>query len=119
MPSAAETRRSVAGAERFMWRFIDIRVAGDALPLPERVEPWISAGEELGRVALVADVPDNLVLRGVEDIVQGDGKLHHPEVRPQVAALLRDSLDDRVPDFLRELPQLPLAQFPDVSRMQI
>ena len=54
------------------WRSVDIRFA--------------PAGEDLVRIGLVADVPDDAVVRRVEDVVQRDRQLDRAEVRRQVAA---------------------------------
>ena len=42
--------------------------------------PSTPPGEHLVDVALVADVEDELVLRRVEDPMEGDGQLDHPEI---------------------------------------
>ena len=49
-------------------------------------------GEHLVHVALVAGVPDQRIARRIEDPVQGDGQLHHAEVRPEVPAGAYDGL---------------------------
>jgi hypothetical protein len=76
--------------------------------------PGAPAGEHLVRVGLVADVPDQPVLRRVEDVVQGDGQFHRAEVGGEMAAGLRHRLDEELAQFLRQLRQLlalELAQF--------
>ena len=45
-------------------------------------------------VGLVPDVPDDLVLGGIKDPVQGDGQLHDPEARREVPAVGGADLDD-------------------------
>ena len=44
-------------------------------------------------VALVADVPDNAVLREAEAAVQRNSQLNHAEIRRQVASVDRYNLD--------------------------
>ena len=61
------------------------------------------AGEYLVRIGLVAHVPDQPVLRGVEDIVQGDGKVHHSQPRRQVTAGTGDAVDEEAAQLLRQL----------------
>jgi hypothetical protein len=53
---------------------------------PERPPGWRSvrisaaaAGQDLVRIGLVADIPDQPVARRVEDMVQRDGELDHAE----------------------------------------
>ncbi len=57
-------------------------------------------------IALVAGVEEDLVLRRVEDPVQGDGQLDHAEVGPEVSAGLGDGVDEERPDLFGELLQL-------------
>jgi hypothetical protein len=45
-----------------------------------------AAGQDLVGVGLVADVPDQPVVRRVEDVMQGDGQFDRAEVGRQVAA---------------------------------
>jgi hypothetical protein len=45
-----------------------------------------AAGEHLVRVGLVADVPHQAIVRGVEDVVQGDRQFDRAEVRREVSA---------------------------------
>ena len=62
-----------------------------------------AAGEDLVRVGLVADVPEDLVARRVEQRVQRDGQLAGAEVGAEVAADLADRVDDVLAHLLREL----------------
>ena len=64
------------------------------------VKAVLAAGQQLVDVDLVADVPDELVLGRVEDVMQRDGQLHHAEVRAQVPAVLGQDGDQFLPDFL-------------------
>ena len=88
--------RSPRGAEsptgRRHWRSLRHRLA--------------PAGQDLVRVGLVADVPDDAVVRRVEDVVQRDRELDGAEVRRQVAAGLRDRIEQERAQLARELAQL-------------
>ena len=90
--------------------------AVQALVLAHRVNALAPAGEHLVDVALVADVEDELVLRRVENAMQRDGQLDHAEVRPEMAAGLREHLDQFIAHFLRELREAFLRQGFDVGR---
>ncbi len=54
-------------------------VAGEAA-LAAQLGEVLTAGQQLVHIALVAGVPQDAVHRRLEDPVQGDGQLHHPEV---------------------------------------
>jgi hypothetical protein len=68
------------------------------------------------RVTLVAHVPDELVPRRVENIVQGDGQLDDAETGREVPADAADDIDHAVTDVLRELRKVGLIQLPQVRR---
>jgi hypothetical protein len=50
---------------------------------PQSVEAVGPPGEQLVGVDLMADVPDEAVAREVENVMQGDGQLHHPRGPPK------------------------------------
>ena len=81
--------RRMADAERVVRALAALGKAGNAAVHAQAVHAGAPAGEHLVRVALVADVPDQPVLRRVEDGVQGDGQFDGAEVGRQVAAGLR------------------------------
>ena len=67
---------------------------------PESPPPWrkrahalAPAGEDLVRIGLMADIPDQLVVGRVEDIVQRHGQLDHAEAGAQMPAGHRHDID--------------------------
>src|SRR5213075_3164039 len=56
-----ERRTGMACPELVVLALIAPQKAGQAALLPQRVQPVVAAGEDLPRVALVADIPDDLV----------------------------------------------------------
>ena len=73
-------------------------------------------GQDLVRVALVADIPDQPVFRRVEDGMEGDGQLDRAEVGRQVAAGLGHRFDQEGAQFGRQLRQLLALQAAQVGR---
>ena len=69
-----------------------------------------AAGEDLVRVGLVADVPEDLVARRVEQRVQRDRDLAGAEVGAEVAADLADRVDQQLADLLGDLRELVLGE---------
>lgn len=55
---------------------------------------------------LVADIPKDLVLRSVEDVVERDGELDHAEAGTEVTAGPRHVEDDIRAELVGELLQL-------------
>ena len=67
--------------------------AGDAALLAQRLEVGVPAGQQLVRIALVPDVPDELVARRVEGVVERDRQLDDAKSRADVAAGARADID--------------------------
>ena len=61
--------------------------------LPERPDAVAPAGEDLVGIGLVADVPDQPVVRRVEDVVERHRQLDHAEAGAEMAAGDRDRGD--------------------------
>ena len=55
----------------------------------------------------MADVPDQFVIRGVEDVMQCDRQFDHPETCSQVAAGDGNRVDRLGPQFIGNLPKVP------------
>ena len=69
-----------------------------------------AAGEDLVRVGLMADVPQDLVARRVDQRVHGDGDLARAQVGAEVAADLPHGVDQQLPHLLRDRLQLVLRR---------
>ncbi len=106
----ADRGRGVTGAHDVVGRLGDRAEGREATVLADRREAVAAAGEDLVRVGLVADVPEDLVARGIEQRVQGDGELAGAEVGAEVAADLADGVDDVLPDLLSELLELLVGE---------
>src|SRR5690606_4435062 len=65
----------------------------DAVLLLDRMDAVAAAGEDLVRVALMADIPDQAVVRRVEQPVQGDGELDHAQPGAEMPAAAADRFD--------------------------
>ena len=61
-----------------------------------------AAREHFMGVALVRHVEDDLVLRRIEDVVQGDGRLDHAQIGADVAAVSAQFLQKRRADLVRQ-----------------
>ena len=76
----------------------------------KRADAVAPAGQDLVRIGLVADVPDQAVARRVEHIMQRDGQLDHAEAGAEMAAGHRDGVDRLLAQFVGELAQLTLVE---------
>ncbi len=57
-------------------------------------------------IALVADIPDELVIRRIEDRMDRHGQFDHAQARAKVAAGHCDDIDDFLADFVSDLLDL-------------
>ena len=87
-------------AELIVRRLRAVGEAGEAAERADRLEAVAAAGEQLVDVALVGDVPDDLVRRAVEDAVEGERQLDDAEVRGEVASRLGGGGDQFLADLL-------------------
>ena len=93
----------MARAHDVVLGLVDRAERGEALVLADGRQLVAAAGQDLVRVGLVADVPEDLVARRVQQRVQGDGELAGAEVGAEVAADLPDRVDDVLADLLGDL----------------
>ena len=108
--SGGDTGGGMSGTEGIVFGFLALAETGDAAELPELFEPVAPAGEHLVRVALMTDVPDDVVVGHVEDVVQGDGQFDDAEGRAEMAAGFGNGLDDLPTELVGELLQVLHAE---------
>ena len=68
------------------------------------------------RVSLVADVPDNAILRRVENVVQRDRQFDHAKAGAEMTARHRDGTDRFGAQFVCELSEVTLFQLAQTGR---
>ena len=73
--------------------FFTTRETTQAPLLAQAAHARISSRQNLVRIRLMADIPDEPILWGVEDIVQRNGQLHRAQVGAEVATRLRHGLN--------------------------
>src|SRR5690606_15576681 len=90
------------------------RKTADAAMLAQARHAFASAGQDLVRIALVANVPDDPVARRIEYIVERDREFDRAEIRRQVAAGAGDRIDDEATQFIRQFGQAVATQLAEV-----
>ena len=95
--------RGMRGAERVVLALGAAREAGEPARRAQRADAVAPSGDDLVRIGLVADVPDQAVARGVEDPMQRDRELDDAEAGAEVAAGHRDGVDRLLPQLVGEL----------------
>ncbi len=106
----ADRGRCVAGAHDVVLGLLDRAERREPLVLADRLKLVAPAGQDLVRVGLMTDVPEDLVLRGVQQRMQRHRDLAGAEVRAEVPADLTDRVDDVLAHLLRERLQLLVGQ---------
>ena len=94
------------GAERIVVALGALGEAGEAAGGAQRADAVAAAGQDLVRVGLVADVPDQAVARRVEDVMDRGGQFHDAEAGAEVAAGHRHGVDGFLAEFVRDLMHL-------------
>ena len=84
--------------------------AGKSAALTQRIKAVGSSGQQLMYVALVPDVPDDMILGRIKHAVQGDGQLDYAQIGRQVSAVFIDTLDRKITDLSVQAKQLPIVQ---------
>ena len=86
-------RRRVSSAERIVFAFRALGEAREPAALAQRADAVAAPGEDLVRIRLVADVPDQPVAWRVEDLMQRDGKFDDAEAGAEMTACDGDGVD--------------------------
>jgi hypothetical protein len=90
--------------------------AGEAAALAQRANAVAAGGENLVRVGLMADIPDDPVARRVEHVMQRDGQFDNAQAGAEVAAGHRNRRNGFLAQFVGEPTQLVLGQPAQISR---
>lgn len=74
-------------------------------------------GQDLVRIGLMADVPNQFVVRRVEDVMKGDGQVDRAESRREMPAGLAYAVQQEFPQLFRQLGQLIFRKRANVIRI--
>ena len=102
----AQHRRGVGVLDPVVLGLVTARIARQATGLAQVGEPLAATGQQLVHVRLMAGVPQDGVVRRVEDPVQRQRQLDDAQVRAQVSAGGVDALHDELADLGGEDLQL-------------
>jgi len=94
------------GAERVIPALRALGEARKAAALTQGANAIATPGEDLMRIGLMPDVPDQTVARRVEHVVQGDRQFYDAETGAEMAAGYRDRADHFRPKFVRQLTEV-------------
>ena len=98
--------RGMRRAERVVLALGALGEAGESAALAQRADAVAPPGQDLVRIGLMADVPDEPVARRVEHLVQRDRQLDDAEPGAEMPAGDRDRIDRLRAQLVGELGQL-------------
>ena len=85
---------AVSGAEGIVWTFGHLGETADTAVGAYGLECIAAAGENLVGIGLVSHIPYQLIVGGIEDIMQSNSKLDGTQTGCQVTGMGRESLHD-------------------------
>ena len=100
----------MADAEGVVFALGAQREGRQAAVLLDGVQLFAPAREYLVRVGLVADIPDQAVVRGVVDVVQRNGQFDRAEAGGEVAAAGADGLDQELAQLGCQVLETPFRE---------
>src|SRR5262249_41591290 len=101
---------------RVVFAFLALGERREAVLLLDRRDAVAAAGQDLVRIALVADVPDETVARRIEQPVQRDGQLDDAETGAEVAARGRHRFDQIRAQLVGDVLELRFGNLAEVFR---
>ena len=103
------------GAEAVVFALGALGETGETAAHAQRTDTVAPAGQDLVRIGLMADVPDDAVVGRVEHVVQRAGQFHDAEPGAEMPAGHRDGVDHFGAQFVGNLRQVFLVDAAQVS----
>ena len=98
--------RGMRSTERIVFALRTLGEAAQPAALAQGADTISTAGQDLVRIALVPDIPDQRVARRIEDVVQCRGQLDHTQPGTQMPTRDRDGVDRLRTQLVGQLAQL-------------
>ncbi|MOA01547.1 hypothetical protein D3C78_1209620 [compost metagenome] len=86
------------------------REGGQAVLLAQGVHALAATGEDLVRIGLMTDVPHQPVVRGVENVVQGNRQLDDAQAGTEMPAGLTNGIEQLLAQFVSQVLQVGFSQ---------
>ena len=107
----------MAGRMGIILAFLPVAEAGNAAILPQRGKLIATTGKYLVRIALMADIPDDLVPGQIQTEMQRHGQFHHSQVGSQMPSCPADLLNKEGAYLFRKLFILFRRNLLDIIRL--
>ena len=106
----------MCGAEGVVFALVTARETTDAAELAQGAHAVAPTGEDLVRVGLMTDVPDQAVFRRVEHVVQRQRELHRAKVGTEVAPGSGDAFEEEGAQLVGQRGELRAREAAHVLR---
>src|SRR5579871_198217 len=90
---------------------------GQASALPQCAYPAPPARQNLVRIGLMSDIPDELVRRGVKDIMKRHREFHHTQPGAKMSPCYRDGIDSLPAQLISKLTQFAARKRAECGRL--
>src|SRR5215469_358869 len=100
----------MCSAERVVFAFGSFGETGQAATLSNGADAVAPPGQDLVRIGLVTDIPDQSVMRRVENVMQCHGQLYDTEAGAEVTAGNGYGIDQLGAQLVGKLPQVLFRQ---------
>ena len=100
----------MGGAKGIKFAFIALGKTGHAVQLAQGVHTITATGEDFVRIGLMTHVPHQSVVRGVENVMQGNRQFDRAKVGAQVAAGFSDTFQHKRAQLVCQGAQLRWRQ---------
>src|SRR5450759_3483018 len=105
------------GTKCIIFAFGHPRKPADAFVHPVGMKNILPACKDLMCISLVADIPDDLIERSIEYIMDSNGKFNRTQAGTQVSGICGDHINDELPDLCAEPGNIFNFQLPKVRRV--
>jgi hypothetical protein len=106
----------VAGSKRVVLGLVTAKKTGQPAKLLYRMQLVASPCQDLVRIGLVANVPDQAVIWRVKDIMHRHGQFYGTQTRTRMAAHARTRIDNELADLVGNLLQVFNTELSQVDR---
>ena len=103
------------GAERVVSALRAFRETRKPAALPDRADTVAPTRQDLVRIRLMTDIPDQPIMRRVEDVVQRHSQLDDAEAGAEVTAGNRNRIDQLGAQLVGELSQIFFPQLAQIG----
>ena len=114
----AESRRNggraVARVKAVAVAFLSLGETAHAAVFPQRLKALPPSGQKLMGIGLVPHIPDDLILRQIQNQMERHGQLHCSQVGAKMASGHADFIHQEFPDFRRQRRIIPGTDFLNV-----